>query len=568
MFGATTVAPGTPPVVGPLRAARVRWSDWEGVAPITLVYADLDLMERAALTAELAAGTGDSDEDLVVQAYRRWGERCAEHLGGQFAFALWDAEHGELRAFRDTIGFRPLVWSDVPGGVVIGGDVRSILGSEEVSGDIDSDIFVASVLSMGFVLANLTGRTCYRDVRVVRPGHRLVASRTGSHQSRYFDWRDVAIESAMSATEAIATLRDLVVECVSEATPVDGRVGAHLSGALDSSAVISLVARTRAQSGSCGPLGYVWAVDPVDDDRVDAVTNAFSVERRHVPTTKWGHLAELFLDATIEPVAMVRSEFLPRRAYGQDGIDLVVSAHATDATEAVASGPMPTRRVRSAVRQLRRRRPGLAARVLVRRGPRPFAPDTPLEEIRRVALAGERPTMLRSDVLRRAALPDLPSRTDDPTESIVRSVEGVRRGRRITDWNRAGAEIGIRYRYPLLDRRLLRFWLSVPPALRAPRNGDDRWLMRTALADLVPDPARLAPKERRPVGWYDFQSDRREALAEAADHVDPDTFDPRRTDFFDMDRVIAGLAEGGRGPVIAALRWLGGTHDLETHLGT
>lgn len=136
-------------------------------------------------------------------------------------------------------------------------------------------------------------------------------------------------------------------------------------------------------------------------------------------------------------------------------------------------------------------------------------------------------------------------------------VDRVMRGRRVTDWAREGARVGIAYRYPLLDRRLLRFWLSVPPEMFEPRERDDRWMLRQAAAGLVPDPARLAPTSRHRVGWHGFGEVRRVALAALGDRVDFSLVDPKRAAMFDLARLRRDLRDGDRASAAATLHWVG-----------
>jgi asparagine synthase (glutamine-hydrolysing) len=70
-----------------------------------------------------------SDTETIVHAYEQWGDACADHLRGMFAFAIWDAPRRRLLLTRDRLGVKPLYWAMAGGRLLFGSEIKSILES-------------------------------------------------------------------------------------------------------------------------------------------------------------------------------------------------------------------------------------------------------------------------------------------------------------------------------------------------------------------------------------------------------------------------------------------------------
>ena len=201
------------------------------------VVADARLDDRAALRARLPdAGPPAPDAAALLRLYRRGGVDALAGLVGAFAFALWDPVEQRLVAGRDVAGIRPLYYSDTPTGVTVASEVAPILQFDDVSDAID-ETSVADYLA-GICLD--PSATFYQAVRVLPPGHVLVAGPSGV-RVRQVDAYEVGAELSLPSNEAYAeAFREVFDAAVRDRLQATGPVAAFLSGGLDSSAIAAI----------------------------------------------------------------------------------------------------------------------------------------------------------------------------------------------------------------------------------------------------------------------------------------------------------------------------------------
>jgi len=179
------------------------------------------------------------DTEVVVHGWEEWGEACVERFRGMFAFALWDRRRETLLIARDRLGVKPLYYGTLPDGTLLfGSELKSILTHPDLDRTIDRRA-VEEYFAYGYIPEP---RTILTSVRKLPPGHLLVWKRGGSPAvRRYWDvpFAPVAHGSLEeTARELIERLREAVrIRLVSEVP-----LGAFLSGGVDSSAVVALMA--------------------------------------------------------------------------------------------------------------------------------------------------------------------------------------------------------------------------------------------------------------------------------------------------------------------------------------
>src|SRR5437762_10683384 len=106
------------------------------------ITADARIDARACLVAELGARAdhdldSESDAALILRAYQVWGERCVEHLLGDFAFAIWDAERRRIFCARDHFGVKPLFYAQVADTLVFSSTLDCVRLHPGISSDLD-----------------------------------------------------------------------------------------------------------------------------------------------------------------------------------------------------------------------------------------------------------------------------------------------------------------------------------------------------------------------------------------------------------------------------------------------
>lgn len=193
----------------------------------------------------------NSDTEAVVHAYERYGSECPKYLRGMFAFAIWDERKQELFLARDRVGKKPLLYAQVNGDLVFGSEFTAILQHPGVSREVDTS---ALDLYLSFMCVPAP-HTAYRQIKKLEPGHSLSWRRGEITTERY--WRPdfsqkVSLSEEEAGEQAIEILREAVrIRLMSEVP-----LGAFLSGGIDSSAVVALMAEESSTPVKTFSIGF------------------------------------------------------------------------------------------------------------------------------------------------------------------------------------------------------------------------------------------------------------------------------------------------------------------------
>ena len=202
------------------------------------------------LRAELAAGGypfhSQCDTEVLLAAFARWGEDCLRRLRGMFAFAVWDEPAQSLFFARDAFGIKPLYYhhDNAQGRFAFASELNALLASGVVARRIDVRA-VAEYLAYSAVPAP---RTIYEGVASLRPGEcaRLAGGRLEVKSWWRFPAAGAAASACRTAEEFHRELGARLDDTVQAHRIADVPVGAFLSGGLDSSAIVALMARAGA----------------------------------------------------------------------------------------------------------------------------------------------------------------------------------------------------------------------------------------------------------------------------------------------------------------------------------
>jgi asparagine synthase (glutamine-hydrolysing) len=198
---------------------------------------------RAELQQQGFAFVSESDTEVLLHGWRAWGEGLFDRLRGMFAFALHDAERGEIVLARDPLGIKPLYVADDGARLAFASEVQALRGTVG-GGGLDAE-GLAAFLLWGSVPAP---RTLYRGIRALPAGSWLRVSAAGAAAPRAY-WRleqAFGAPARMDAEEARASLRDALVDSVRHHLVSDVPVGAFLSGGVDSSALVGLLSELHS----------------------------------------------------------------------------------------------------------------------------------------------------------------------------------------------------------------------------------------------------------------------------------------------------------------------------------
>lgn len=247
---------------------------------------------------------GSSDTETILHLYEEYGRDCVKHLRGMFALALWDERTQTLLLARDRFGKKPLLYAETADGLVFASELKALLQDETVSRDLD-ETALHHYLSFGFIPAP---QSAFRQIRKLPPAHTLTWQAGKLTIDRYWSlpfapkWQ---ISEAEAAEQTLALLRDAVRVRLMSDVPL----GAFLSGGIDSSAVVALMAEAMSEPVKTFSIGF-------DDQSFDEtpfarqVAQTFATEHHEfrvnpdavgvLPELVWGY-GEPFADSSALP---------------------------------------------------------------------------------------------------------------------------------------------------------------------------------------------------------------------------------------------------------------------------
>lgn len=206
---------------------------------------------RRELSQRGRAFRTDSDTEVILESFAVWGKGCVSRLRGMFAFAIWDGRSRTLFLARDRVGIKPLYYAWNGGRFAFGSEIKSLLEDRSFRPALDP-VALDDYLSYLYVPAP---RTIFREIRKLRPGHTLVVSPAGILEEEYWDLRFTP-QSRASADEWAAGLRQTLSESVTQHLVSDVPLGAFLSGGIDSSAVVGLMAGVVSGPVTTASIGF------------------------------------------------------------------------------------------------------------------------------------------------------------------------------------------------------------------------------------------------------------------------------------------------------------------------
>jgi asparagine synthase (glutamine-hydrolysing) len=208
-----------------------------------------------------------SDTETIVHAYEQWGEGAFERLRGMFGIALWDRPRRTLLLARDRAGIKPLHFTERGGRLYFGSEIKSLITAGAVAREIDLEA-LDHYLSYLYAPRD---RSLFKGVQKLPPGHFLRWRDGRADVVKY--WEIGAAEPFRgSADEAAGALRGVLADAVRSHMVSDVPLGAFLSGGVDSSIVVGLMAEASSRPVQTFSIGF-------DEPQFDELEHARTVAR-------------------------------------------------------------------------------------------------------------------------------------------------------------------------------------------------------------------------------------------------------------------------------------------------
>jgi asparagine synthase (glutamine-hydrolysing) len=499
--------------LGHRRLAIIDLSD-AGIQPFASVDGSLQLLHNGEiynyreLRAELEAlghrFHSATDTEVVLEAYREWGEHCVERFNGMWALALWDGEAGRLFCSRDRFGIKPFYYRHREGRFVFASELKAFRGDPDAR--LEPNLHaVRDYLEQGYV-DHLTG-TFFAGIDKLSPGHSLVVDRNGLRVHRYW-----SLEPKARPTNPTESVRELLLDSIRLRLRSDVAIGTALSGGLDSSAIACGIDHLLRSGGEgsehVGPHQRTFTVyfeDTGYDERpyAEAVAQQIGAEPHWISFTEQDLIDVLpaVVEAQDEPFgsSSIVAQWFVMRAAREAGVKVMLDGQGADesllgypATFGYRFADLLVRgRVRSLTRELRafRRLHGASVSGVAVALATPFMPAALRWRLRarrdrahrlvHAALRGRRPT---------------PERIRSPfAERLRRQYHLILAERGLPELlryeDRNSMAHSIEARVPFLDYRLVEVLYSLD-ASDLITEGVTKMALRRAFGDLLPAPVR------------------------------------------------------------------------------
>ena len=453
-----------------------------------------------------------SDTEAIVHAYEEYGARCVEKLRGMFSFAIWDQRTRTLFAARDRVGKKPLYYTQTrQGTLVFGSELKVLLEHPEVETEINPEALDAYV-TFGYVPEPLS---IFKNVHKLPAGHYLTFVDGALSVQQYWDFTFEQVE-ARPEEEYVEELRALLADAVRVRLMSEVPLGAFLSGGIDSSTVVALMAQAMTQPVKTFSIGF--HEDSYNELKYARLTaKKFETDHHefivtpdicHIVDELAWYLDEPFADSSAIPTYMLSK--LAREhvtvALSGDGGDEVFAGYTRYVVDQQRSafGRLPPLVRQQLIKPLSRNLPHGA------RG-RNFLHNVALEPLDRYLDSISTFTSLtRPSLYSRDFQSQLRVR-DEMLWQFRACAEQVKTGNAVdpllyldsktylpgdilTKVDRMSMAVSLEARVPLLDQNLLKFVTRIPAALKLNKL-TTKYIFKRAVRGLIPDEILDRPKQ-------------------------------------------------------------------------
>ncbi|GAA4767934.1 XrtA/PEP-CTERM system amidotransferase [Novosphingobium ginsenosidimutans] len=475
---------------------------------------------REELRASGAIFRTDGDSEVILAAWQKWGPACLPRLHGMFAFAIYDLEGRTLFLARDRLGVKPLFYAPLSdGSLAFASELKGLAAHPLLRREVDP-LAIEDYLAWGYVPDH---RSILAGVHKLPAGHSLLLKH-GTALPQPAQWWDVSFAQRRQgrAADLEAELLHLLRQAVTSRMVSDVPLGAFLSGGVDSSSVVALMAEaSRSPVNTCS-IGF-------DEASLDETAYARLVAERFGSNHRARVVGSDDFEQVGTLVAMFDEPFadasaLPTWRVSQLARETVTVALSGDGADEALAG-YRRHRFHHAEERVRGVLPGALRKPLFGAlgalypkadwAPRSLRAKATFQSLaldgaegyaRAVGFAPPelRERLYSSDFLR--------ERGDYRAEQVF--VDLMRRaparsgldraqyadlkfwlpGDILTKVDRTSMAVSLEAREPLLDHRLIEFAAALPEGLRL-RGGQGKWLMKQAMRRYLPDEVLFRPKQ-------------------------------------------------------------------------
>ncbi len=248
--------------------------------------------------------TTQTDTEVIVHGYESWGLSVIERLQGMFGLALWDKNRERLLLARDRAGEKPLYFTQLGDEFLFSSEIKAFQAHPAFKPSVNTEA-LTNYLALGYVPAP---HSMFTGVEKLFPGERILIDRHNIQRERY--WQPVMdTRQQVDYSDAVRRVREKLIEAVEMRLMSDVPIGAFLSGGVDSTAVVGIMARALNQPVNTFTVGFDLEASSKDDKKFNEDARFAALVADHFKTR---HHA-----ITIKPDESL-AWLLPHLVYGMD----------------------------------------------------------------------------------------------------------------------------------------------------------------------------------------------------------------------------------------------------------
>lgn len=265
----------------------------------------------------------NTDTEVVLAAYLRWGTACVNYLNGMFAFAIYDTENDSVFIARDRMGVKPLYYHYTENTFVFSSEIRAIIHSGIKSFKLNTSLIAEYVQYQTVFAPN----TIVKGIKQLLPGHYLELKNGKATVTEYWNPEHFANKSnELSYKETTDKIFDLLCASVQRRLAADVPFGAFLSGGIDSSIVVALMAKVSSEKIKTFNVSFDES-EFSESKYAKIIAKKYQTEHHEIKLTPANFLSELpnALDAMDHPSGDGPNTYIVSKATKQAGITMALS---------------------------------------------------------------------------------------------------------------------------------------------------------------------------------------------------------------------------------------------------
>ncbi|MDY6800427.1 MAG: asparagine synthase-related protein [Bacteroidota bacterium] len=474
-----------------------------------LIIGDCRIDNRETLIEQLKINDPNiPDLQLILQCYQQWKTDCPEYLTGDFAFAIWDSEKEELFCARDHFGVKPFNYYLDEQQIIFSSEIRGILSQKNIKLTIDQQ-FIADTIS---IIKSEHYRSTFNEIKKLPPAHYLYLKNGQLTVTRYWNLKPSKIKFE-TEHEFLTQFKNLLFQAVFRRVQDPVNYGTELSGGIDSSSITSIAAQNVSIKtfSHVMPDNKIGKVNPFKDEKkyINLLTDFCNLKDRFYITSEKKGITDALKNSLSLNRCIVQQNFSVfsdqlYQAAEEQNIQVLLSGFGGDEVVTSKSGNYLKEIInkKTFTKDLKKQGYSTFSIFFTQLKIRLKNTFPQLTGIFIRLLKGKKwwaakyenlavnPSFNRNLHIKTRYLHYYKAiRKDNLIDQSIERITHPHVAQRLEYCSLAAKQYGIEYRYPLLDKDLIEFYLSMPPHLKA-QKGILRYAIRQVMEGYLPDEIR------------------------------------------------------------------------------